>query len=41
VYCLFLDNLFININVYKALLTLNIVTMGTVEQRQTGRVHSG
>ena len=36
VYCLFLDNLFINVNVCEALLALNVVTMGTTRKNAIG-----
>jgi hypothetical protein len=36
VYCLFLDNLFINLNVCEALLALNVVIMGTTRKNAFG-----
>jgi Transposase IS4 len=36
VYCLFLDNLFININFCQALLALNVVTMGATRKNAAG-----
>jgi hypothetical protein len=36
VYCLFLDNLFINLNICQALLALNVVTMGITRKNAIG-----